>query len=437
MSIPLGGIALKPEELAKEIASHLGSGETLDPKKIAKDVEARHPWTKGLSESKLAYENKKWKDKVKSDADHIDSAKADKTKAQKQIDQYDDFLRKQNGYTSQRDAYDAAKAKLKKAEDDLAKEKNSKKKKSLESEITSDKKTMKAISATIKKISSKKDYQDELAKRNKANAIIDSADKRISDWKNTKSKHSETYNTYHKAYENSKADHIRKKQKANEKKISDRIKDSKKNKYHGHTAVYRADLMENKVFMLGEFSPSESNDQDVPLTTVDKDDPRSNYSVRNSKTMTGTYYIFGKSFEDCDKQFHDLQTWARKGYKVVLKGFARWKHCYLTNVSKSGDTPYKNALSCSLTFSYVLEAPITYIKKKTKKKSKSKDGKKSGTSKSKYRTVRVPIGGTMYSIHVATQTDFSKIKKLNPSFIKGLETQKDKWGRKIIKIGER
>lgn len=436
MSIPLGGIALNPDEFAKEVASHYGSGYTVSSKGInamvANSLE-RHPVTKGLSESTLKSEDAKWKAQVAKDADRIDSAEDDKAAAQKIVDKADDFLGKQNGYNTQKDAYNDANTKLQKAEASLAKAKSSKDKKALEATIKSDKKTLGNISASMKKISSSKDYQAELKKRSAALNAIESANKRISDWKSTKSKHKDTYNAFHAAYERSKAYYTRKLQKANEAKINAKINDTAANKYHGHTAVYREDLMEDRVFMLGEYSPSESNDQDVPLTTVDKGDPRSNYSVRNSKTMTGTYYIFGDSFEDCDKKYHDLQTWARKGIKVVLKGFARWKHCYMTNVSKSGDTPYKNALSCSITFSYVLEAPITYIKKKTKKKSKSKDTKKSGKNKSKTTTMRIPKGGTLYVTHKEIGAAVSYLKKLNPE---GSMVQKDKWGRQIIKIGE-
>lgn len=436
MSRALGSIPLNPDAFAKSVASHYGSGYTVTAKTIKATVAndlARHPITAGLSESTLKYENSKWKKTVQSDADKIDSAKAEKAKQQKIIDTCDDFLNKTNGYNAQRDAYSAANSKLKKAETALAKEKNSKKKKALQTEITSDRKTLKAISTTIKKISSKKDYQDELKKRDKANTAITNANKRITSWENTKDKHNDTYQTYHAAYQRSVAYYTKKKQAANKKKIDAAIADDAKNKYVGHTGVYRADYMEDKVFMLGEFSPSESNDQDVPLTTVDEGDPRSNYSVRTSKTMTGTYYLFGKSFSDEDKQFHELQMWARRGYLVGLSGFAKWKQAYMTNVSKSADTPYKNALACTITFSYVLKAPITYIKKQTKKKSKAKTTKTKGTSKSKTTTMRLPAGGTLYVSHKEIGAAVSYLKKLNPDVGK---TQTDKWGRKIIKIGE-
>lgn len=222
MSRPLGSIPLNPDAFAKSIASHYGSGYTISTKEIKAQIAddlARHPITKGLSESTLKYENDKWKKTVQKDADRIDSAKADKTAAQKTIDTCDDFLNKTNGYNKQRDAYNDINSKIQKAEKDLAKEKSSSKKKALEAQIKADEKTRSAISATIKKISSKKDYQDELKKRDKANAIIDSANKRINSWESTKDKHNDTYQTYHAAYNRSVAYYTKKSRQPTRRKL--------------------------------------------------------------------------------------------------------------------------------------------------------------------------------------------------------------------------
>ncbi|EEI19974.1 hypothetical protein HMPREF0497_1228, partial [Lentilactobacillus buchneri ATCC 11577] len=104
---------------------------------------------------------------------------------------------------------------------------------------------------------------------------------------------------------------------------------------------------------MGEADPSETNDQDVPTYEVDNADTRTNYSVRNSKQLSGTYYLYGKSISDCDTQYEILQGWARKGVEVVVKGFSKWAHCYLSSVGKTANTAgNKNSLQLSLTFTY-------------------------------------------------------------------------------------
>lgn len=119
--------------------------------------------------------------------------------------------------------------------------------------------------------------------------------------------------------------------------------------------------------MLGEFDPSETNDQDVPTNEVDKSDPRTNYSVRNSKQLSGTYYLFGKSFSDCDKQYEILQGWARKGVEVTVRGFSKWNHAYLSSVGKTAYTAgNKNSMQLSITFTYARKDKVAYAKKRLK-----------------------------------------------------------------------
>lgn len=368
---------------------------------------------KGKSDKKIANETQKWKKTVSADAAKISKAGKAITAAQKKIDTANDCLNKADGYKAKSSAYDALETQIEAQEKLLAKTKSSTKKKTITSKITSLKKDKKSLVSDMKKIASSAGYQKQMSAKTKAQANIKTEKSKISSLKTKKSKDKKVYGQYSSTNTARKLAARKKLQKANGNSIRSKIKAAKK-KYSGQTAIYRADLKTSRVFMLGEFDPSETNDQDVPTNAVDKSDPRTNYSVRNSKQLSGTYYLFGKSFSDCDKQYEILQGWARKGVEVTVRGFSKWNHAYLSSVGKTAYTAgNKNSMQLSITFTYAKKGKVAYAKKKTKKKSKSSTGAKTGTKKTTHKTVTVKSGMTYWSIAQSHNVSVSSLEKMN------------------------
>ncbi|WP_282804019.1 hypothetical protein [Secundilactobacillus kimchicus] len=377
---------------------------------------------KGKSTKYLQTKTNQYKAIVKKDAARISSAKEDQLKAEKVIDKTDDYLSKANGYRSKRDAYNDLTSQIEAQEKLLKKTKSKAKQKTAKQKIEKLTKDRKAVAGSIKKLSGTKAFQAELSKRTKAQATVRSAKKRASAWHDVKKKNAKTYSTYKTALARAQAKAKKAKQEKNRKSISKKIKQYKKDHpYGGHTAIWREDLMSDDIFMLSEHSPTESDDQDVPTTTVDKSDPRSNYSVRTSKSLSGTYYMFGKNFEANDKEFRKLETWARLGYRVSVQGFSKLKTCYIQNVTKSMDTAQRNVLPLSITFQYVMVAPITTIKKKSKAKTKPKTeptpywSPKLGSNKP-MKIVIPHAGESVYEVAKKVEQSYSDIYAMNKNY---------------------
>lgn len=376
---------------------------------------------KGKSDQTIAKDTAAWKKVVSGDADKIDAAKKAIDTAKDKIDAASDYLNKANGYQTQSQAYDALESQIEDQEKALAKTKSSSKKKSIESKIKDLKKQKAAVAETMKKIASSAGYNKEMNAKTKAEANIKTEKKKISDLTTKKSKDSKKYSAYAKEKAARNAAKVKKQQKANSAKIKKTIAAAKKagrindhTYMGGQTAVYRADLKTSRVYLLGEVDPSETNDQDVPVYAVDKGDTRTNYSVRSSKQLSGTYYLFGNSLEDCDTAYEILQGWARKGVEVVVQGFAKWAHCYLSSVGKTGyPAGNKRSMQLSITFTYSMKAKIAYAKKKTKKKAKSSTTKSSGTKKTTKKTITIKSGMTYWYVSQKTGVSVSTLEKLN------------------------
>ncbi|GAY74290.1 LysM peptidoglycan-binding domain-containing protein [Lentilactobacillus kosonis] len=182
--------------------------------------------------------------------------------------------------------------------------------------------------------------------------------------------------------------------------------------YQGRTAVYRADLKTDRVYMLAEVSPQESITINTNTNPKDGADTRTDYTIEDSKELSGTYYLYGKSWADRDNQYRILQGWARKGIEVVVKGFSKLAHCYITGIGKSSDIPYKNVLTLQLTFTYSMKYPIKYSKQKKKSKSLGKTSTTKGKP-AKHKYVKVKAGVTLIEIARDKGLKISEIKKLN------------------------
>lgn len=214
-------------------------------------------------------------------------------------------------------------------------------------------------------------------------------------------------------------------QRENSTKIQNAIQKAKKSsgKARGFTtAVYREDLKSGQVFLLGETSPTETNEQNLPTHPVDASDPRLNYGNTNSKQLSGTYYLHGNSFSSLDSQYAALLSWSSHNYRLCIRGFTRWSHAYLSSVGKSMEEPYKDTLALQLTFQFADQAQIKFIKA-TKKKAKPKAVKKTGTHKSTAKYIKIKAGMTYWGIGQKYHVSVSWLESHN------------KWPARVIPIG--
>lgn len=375
---------------------------------------------KGKSLKYITEKNAEWKKVVSIDADKIDRYQKDKVNYKSQIDKDDEYLKQASGYTNARDGYNAQaktiaddEAKLKKL---AKKSKDSKKRKAIENDIKTAEKNKKDIAEKIKKITSDPKYKKYMDQRQRAMRGIKTADLAIKAKQALKAKDKKKYLQYHHELTKRKERKAKKLEKKNGHKINEKIAAAKKKwpqKWMGQTALYRTDCKTDRLYMLAEMQPSETVSFDVNQNPVDDSDPRSNYTVEDSKELTGTYYLYGKSFEECDRNYKIIEGWGRKSVELSIRGFSKLKHCKISSVGKAVDTPYRNVLELPITLSYVLPAKIDYAKTNKKTKAKAKTGKKKGTSKSTKRSVVVKKGETLLEIARKANVKYSEIKKMN------------------------
>lgn len=365
------------------------------------------------------YSNKKLKSALNSarakrnaDAAKITSINKNITAKQKIIDKVDDYFQNVSQYNSNKDAYAAKKAQIDKLNKQLKETKSKSKHKKINSEIKSAKVDAAKAAKSMKAIADSKGYRTEYAKKIKAQAAITNLRKTRTSYITRKKSATGSYTALKREVNKRKAKAFENLQKKNSSAITKKIKANKKIKWSdnvGHTAIYRADFKTSRVFFLAERQPSETSDSNVAQYPVDKSDPRTNYQQQSSKTLTGTYMIFGDTFAKADDQYSILQGWARKGVEVAVKGFSRWTHAYLQSVGKSRDIPYKKAIALTITFSYAQKAKISY-----KKKTKGKRDTRKGNSKSNKNTITIKSGMSLYAIAKHYGVKVSELKKLNP-----------------------
>lgn len=366
----------------------------------------------GYSNKKLTSALNSTKAKRNADAAKITSINKSITTKQKIIDKVDDYFQNVSQYNANKEAYDAKEKLIGQLDKQLKETKSKSKQKKIKSKIKSAKTDAAKAAKTMKTIAASKGYRTEYAKKIKAWAAIANLKKTRTSYTARKTSVTKHYGALKKERDKRKAATFKKLQKKNGSAIAKKIKANKKVKWSGnvgHTAIYRADLKTSRVFFLAEQQPSETNDSNVAQYPVDNSDPRTNYQQRSSKTLTGTYMIFGDTFAKANDQYSILQGWARKGVEVAIKGFSHWTHGYLQSVGKSRDTPYKNAIALTITFNYAQKAKISY-----KKKTKGKKDTKKGNSKSTKNTVTIKSGMSLYAIAKHYDVKVSELKKRNP-----------------------
>ena len=154
---------------------------------------------------------------------------------------------------------------------------------------------------------------------------------------------------------------------------------------------------------------------------VDNGDPRSRYSWRNSKELTGTYFVC-KDFADIDKKFDAF----RNGSATAMKSrFVVFPLGTCPDFAIVKGTVHQNAIEISITFDYAKKGEIMFKRKKVKSgSSKSKNNNKgpktksTGSSKStrKYITVK-SARDTMWALSVAKNVSLKTVEKLNPKMV--------------------
>lgn len=374
-----------------------------------------------MSDKQLTSQVSKIKRKVKSDASKISSTQRAITSQQKVIDKTDDYLKKQNGYSVRKAAYDAVTKQIDTQESKLANAKTTASKKAIQSKINSLKKSQKAAYADLKKVTSSSGYQKQLTAQSKARTKLKQSKSKLTSLKKLKSKDKDAEKKLKAEQTKRKAAEKKKKQKANLKSIKSKIAEHKKQPLVGQTVIYPADLMSSVVYFFGEVQPTETNTSEITSVGVDNSDPRAGKSTRTSKELSGTYYLFGKSFADCDKKFSNLQKLQRIDTEFIMRGFSNWNHVKISSLAKTvSGLPRENLLELSITFTYVKQARILYnkAKKKTKKKGSTKGSKKKGSSKSKYRSHVVKSGETYWGLARKYKTSVATLTKLNGSWKK-------------------
>lgn len=365
----------------------------------------------GKSDKYIAAKDNEWKRVVSIDAQKISNAQKTYDAQKPAINAYEDLLNKENGYRSTKEAYDVQAKKIADDKKKLAKTKKSADKKKLESDIKSTAKVKKELAKKITEIENKAGYKKQKAAAEKAKHIQASAKKVISSKRKLKAADKKKAAKYHAENLKRKAKTNKKLQKENAAKINKKI-DAAKKIYQGQTAVYRADFKTSRVYMLAEMQPQESISIDMNTNPKDNADTRTSYTVENSKELSGTYYLYGKSWADRDAQYRILQGWARKGVEVAVRGFSKLAHCYLESVGKSSETGLKNVLALQLTFKYSMKYPIEYAKTKKKSKSLGKTVTKRGIETT-HKVVKVKSGTTLLEIARQKGVKYSEIKKLN------------------------
>lgn len=375
-----------------------------------------------FSDKTISTKITKWNGEIKTENSRIATTQSSIDKYQKQLDTANDELGKKNGYNDAKDAYNQVDKELTTAEAKFKKAKTKADQKKIKADIkalTAKKKT--AYNNLVKLSSSSKSAQ---TKMTTALRKLASLKKTLTGQKGVKTK----YKGYLALYqaEKKKRDEAARKalQKKNSAAISKKISEQRKkvnNGNAGQTAIYRADKMKSTVYFFGEKDPSESNNNNVASKAVDNGDPRSRYSRRDTKELSGTYIMFGKDPADLDKKFDAFQKWQRYGYEVCVRGFSKWAHVQMAQVTKG--TLHYNALEVTIQFDYVKQQKIQFKRKKaksgsskSKKKTVGAKSTKKGTGKSKTGKLYVTVKSskdTMYAVSQTKNVALSTIEKLN------------------------
>uniref|UniRef100_UPI002FDAE80B hypothetical protein n=1 Tax=Lactobacillus acetotolerans TaxID=1600 RepID=UPI002FDAE80B len=272
---------------------------------------------KHFSNTTISSKIDKWNTAVSKSNSQIKKTQGQIDKYQDQLDKANDELGKKNGYNDAKAAYNEVDKKLAAAKKSLSTAKDKSKIKSLKGDIktlTSQKKD--AYKNLVKKSGSESKTQKSMTEAlNKLETLRNTLSKE----KGSKTSNASYASLYKAEEQKRKEAAFAALQKKNAASISKQITDQEAKTTVGNagkTSIYLADKSKDTVFFFGEKEPSETDSSDVDSHAVDSGDPRSRYNRRNSKELTGTYFLFGKDYADIDKKFDAFQKWQRYGYEV-------------------------------------------------------------------------------------------------------------------------
>jgi len=383
---------------------------------------------RGFSNTTIDAKIVKWTSKVSDISSKIRSTQASINKYKTQEDKANDTLNKKNGYKSAKEAYDHIVSEVAADKKSLAKTKSSSTKKTLKAKIKTLSGQQKDAYKALTKIANSSSYGSAAKNLSEALKKLKTLNNTLSNLKTTKSK----YSGYLKMYKQVKGERDSKAKAAAKAKVASKIKAKikanaalppDKKAITGKTAIYRADKKSSTVWFLGEQEPSEANTQDVPTQPVDRGDPRARYSRRSSKTLTGTYYLFGTEEHSLDARFNKFQKWALHGYELQVRGFSKFAHARITEVDKTQF--YGNALKMSINFTYILPQKVGYTKRKKKVVAKKTTKGGDGKNKTKKLYVTSKAGTTYWGIAQKKKVSVKSLEKMN------------KWPARKIPIGVR
>lgn len=386
----------------------------------------------------LEAEIKKAKKRYEAELNAVNKIQTAIKKNQKTIDKANDYLAKTNGYNAAKDTLTAAEKKVTALEKKIAATKDKTTKKKLTEQLKTAKKTVKTVEADLEKIKKSTTAQKEFSALKKAKAHNTAYAKTLKAAKKKLATRKKQYQGILKVRKQEKAAALKALQKKNQASINAKIKAQTGKMLKPQTAIWRADLKTDSVCFLGEVSPTESNDADGPTNAIDNADPRTNYLRRSSKTLSGTYYLMTTGGTDrlsrwanLDKHFDSLQKWQLWGLELCVRGFSKWKHVYMTNISKVSENKDRTGLQLNITFNYKKTATLVYRKKKSKTNGKGTTTRKSGTS-SKSKTAKtkghtLKAGDTLWGLAKKYGTTVSALRKANPKVSKTMAV-----GQKLV-----
>lgn len=361
-----------------------------------------------LSDTRIRSETQRWAERAKRLATKIKNKQAENNSIEKEINGIESKLSNPK-YDAAKNNYNDMQSKIDTLNDKLKKSKSKKTKQNLSNQMNDLKRKKANYSRTMNTIANSKGFGSLNAKRTHKQRNLRNSNRTIKAWKNQKN-HAVNQKNHYKSILNGRR--IQRIRKRTTPKIMNHIKRNRANK---HTSVYRTDMMDSTVFELIETSPNESESNDMATKPVDGNTQETNYINQSSRQYTGTYYLKGKNFHECDERFKKMLMWSYK-YEFTVVGFSYWKHAYITSISKSTDnTINANGLIVSITFNYARQAVIKYKRLTKRGATKHKAGakKQPGRRHEHANYVKVKPNMTYSQIARKTGTSLSTILKMN------------------------
>ncbi|TPR23132.1 LysM peptidoglycan-binding domain-containing protein [Apilactobacillus micheneri] len=347
---------------------------------------------------------RRWSQKTKEIARKIRKKQNDKNNLNKRIANIHSHLQNKN-YNQYDNNYLAVQNNLEKLTKKQVKSKSKRTKNNLLAQINKYKKQRANYSMKMREISNRNGFGIWHNRLKRSRRNLKGMNKLLSSLEHQKSYAKSQYNNYKFKFTINRRNEI---EHQNAPLIRNKIKKYRKN----YTTLYRTDMLSSVVFALVEVSPNEVDTNTLDSSAIDsKDITQTNFVTRDSKEYSATFNLYGKNLRDCDNKFNLLQNWASK-YEFTVNGFSRWRHAYITSVSKSTDiTMNANCISLSITFNYAQQAKIQYAKRGKKRKAATR--KRHGSNNSKVRYITIKPNMTYYKIAKKTNMSVSSLMKMN------------------------